>query len=324
MPTLPAVQVETPAALRALLAEIIDYAGLFPPARLPLDDAIRNFARYRQGPEAWMLARFIIPARRLAELDAYAELFAEGLPFRFSALGTGGDDTPAFLDALDSDLAAIRRFRNRFDANVQVDVMEVRLPTALLDDTAALRRFFDAVHTQAPDLDFFFEILLDDRLRTTASAVLNAMTAFNREHEATLGFKMRTGGTEPEMHPAPEPVAYAITACREAGVRFKATAGLHHPLRHFNEGVQARMHGFFNLFGGAVLAEAHDLSETALTEILREENAADFRFTDDGLAWRDLSASVEDIRRARETLATSFGSCSFDEPREDLQALGLL
>ena len=43
------------ASLRALLTGVVDYAGLFPPARLPLDEAIRNYARYRQGSDAWML-----------------------------------------------------------------------------------------------------------------------------------------------------------------------------------------------------------------------------------------------------------------------------
>ena len=55
--------------LYALLHNIIDYAGLFPPANLPLDEAIHNFIRYREAPEHWMLSRFIIPAVKLDELS---------------------------------------------------------------------------------------------------------------------------------------------------------------------------------------------------------------------------------------------------------------
>src|SRR5262245_38924762 len=63
-------------ALRALLGGIIDYAGLFPPAQLPLEEAIRNYARYRTEPESWMLGRFVIPATRLKELaELGKELF---------------------------------------------------------------------------------------------------------------------------------------------------------------------------------------------------------------------------------------------------------
>src|SRR4051812_41630301 len=54
--------------LRTLLAGIIDYAGIFPPARLPLEQAIRNYARYRQGPASWMLGRFVCPAAQLTPL----------------------------------------------------------------------------------------------------------------------------------------------------------------------------------------------------------------------------------------------------------------
>jgi hypothetical protein len=56
-------------AIRTLLRESIDYAGLFPPARLPLEEAFDNYLRYRTEPEAWMLARFVIPVGRLDELD---------------------------------------------------------------------------------------------------------------------------------------------------------------------------------------------------------------------------------------------------------------
>src|SRR5437016_3577280 len=95
-------------SLRALLAGIVDYAGLFPPARLPLEQAIRNYACYRIEPENWMLGRFICPAARLAELAPFhEELFQTGPPFVFSALGRGGATVAEFLEGLRADLEAI-------------------------------------------------------------------------------------------------------------------------------------------------------------------------------------------------------------------------
>ena len=81
-------------ALRAFMTELIDYAGLFPPARLDLDPALRNYARYRNEADAWMLGRFIVPAARLQELAAYHdELFAAAdTPFSFAVLAGGGPD----------------------------------------------------------------------------------------------------------------------------------------------------------------------------------------------------------------------------------------
>src|SRR5579871_4947635 len=76
------------ASLRALLAGVIDYAGLFPPAKLPLDRAVRHYARYRTEPEGWMLGRFVCPASRLMELAPYHdELFRDGPPVLLAALG---------------------------------------------------------------------------------------------------------------------------------------------------------------------------------------------------------------------------------------------
>src|SRR5712692_2981712 len=43
--------------------------------------------------------------------------------------------------------------------------------------------------------------------------------------------KLRTGGVKPEMIPAVGDVAAFIAACAERRLAFKATAGLHHPVR---------------------------------------------------------------------------------------------
>src|SRR5437660_944326 len=119
------------ASLRALLTGLIDYAGLFPPAGLPLDEATRNYAVYRAGPEHWMLGRFICPAARLPELDPFLdELSRTGLPLALAALGRGANDTRTWHEALRQDVGAISAFRSRHGDRVQVEVLEVRLPLA--------------------------------------------------------------------------------------------------------------------------------------------------------------------------------------------------
>ncbi len=105
------------ASLRALLTGIVDYAGLFPPAKLPLDQAIRNYARYRKYPDAWMLGRFICPAARLAELTPFVEeLFNVEMPLSVSALGRGGNARSEFHAGLDADLRDVAAFRKRHSA----------------------------------------------------------------------------------------------------------------------------------------------------------------------------------------------------------------
>src|SRR5206468_4135962 len=104
----------------------------------------------------------------------------------------------------------------------------------------------------------------------------------------------------------------------------KFTAGLHHPVRHHDAGVGAVMHGFLNVFVAGVLAAARGLDRDEVREIVADEAADSFAFTDDGMRWRHHRASVMEIETARKSAVVSFGSCSFDEPRDDLRALGLL
>ena len=102
----------------------------------------------------------------------------------------------------------------------------------------------------------------------------------------------------------------------------KFTAGLHHPIRHFDTALQTYMHGFINVFTAGVLAHARGLGEADLRAVLADEDPAAFVFSDDGLRWRDWPLPRRRSPPARTDFVTSFGSCSFDEPRDDLRALG--
>jgi hypothetical protein len=144
------------------------------------------------------------------------------------------------------------------------------------------------------------------------------------EHRSRPGFKLRCGGPEPAAIPSIDDVALALTRCRDQQVPFKATAGLHQALRHFDAGLESPVHGFLNVFGAGILSHARRLSETQVRLIVADENPKDFAFDDDGFHWHDWHATSAEITRARKNLVLSFGSCSFDEPLEDLRNLGLL
>jgi hypothetical protein len=135
---------------------------------------------------------------------------------------------------------------------------------------------------------------------------------------------LRCGGETAAAFPSVEAIAGFIAEATQRGLAFKATAGLHHPVRHYNDTVQCKMHGFINLFGAGMLAHAHSLDVEAIIPILEEEDISNFLFTDEYFAWKGLHVSTEKIERIRERMNISYGSCSFDEPREDLAALNLL
>jgi len=320
-------------SLRTLLRDIVDYAGLFPPADLSLRRAIQNYADYRGEAEAWMLSRFVLPVRRLPDLVPYRSLLTADSPYVFSVLGTGGDTPDAFLSAFTRDLGVIDDFDDEYGGQAQVDVMEVPLPSGLdIGSASAVGAFLrdlesHLVASGTAKLDLFLEVPgggTPDDLTTLCATVAdhNADQALPARSE--VGLKIRCGGAEPSDVPSAGWVAALIAACRDAGVSFKATAGLHHPIRHYDDGLDTEMHGFLNIFGAAALAAEHDLDADALQPILRDESADHFRFRKASFAWKNLSVPLDGLRHARNALAVSFGSCSFEEPIDHLRDLELL
>jgi hypothetical protein len=122
--------------------------------------------------------------------------------------------------------------------------------------------------------------------------------------------KIRTAG------PSSESVAEFLCAAAARRLPFKATAGLHHPIR-------TGMHGFLNVFAGATFAWL-GMDPITLMSLLNETDHEAFEFRDAGLRWKDWRASTAAIVQARRDFAHSFGSCSFEEPVDDLRALGLM
>lgn len=305
----------------AFLSRLIDYAGLFPPASLPLDTAIRNFAAYRSGKDAWMLGRLIIPAARLDELQPYVPLFDKGEPLAISALGRKSANGEAGLEALRADFENIDAFCSRFQNKVKVEVLEVPLP-ALVPTRELLAAISDQIVQRG--MSAFCEVPLLGNGQRDLSETLEIIAAHNAETGIHLGVKLRTGGVKAEDFPTPEQIAAVMIGCRDRGIPMKFTAGLHHPLRMYREEVQTCMHGFINVFAAGMLAHVYKLDVATTAEILADEAPSGFLVTEEGLAWRSLKLARSQIEHLRQTAFCSYGSCSFDEPREDLRALGVL
>ncbi len=325
--------------VRALMSQVIDYAGLFPPAKLPMEPAIRNLTRYMSEPESWMLGRFICPAARLEELNPFmASLFFPVSPLTISALGRGGATPADFLEGLRQDLEAMARFRQTHGPRVIIDAFEVKLPAAaaasdgvaplleLLDQTAEL------IETSSPQpLNVSYEAGFGPGGRQTIDGIVQALAeadqrnrGLRRQKYEGHGFKLRCGGVEASAFPSAEQIAWVLTACARQRLPLKFTAGLHHPIRHFAESVQTHMHGFINVLLAAALAMEEKWEVEPLTELLLVDQADAFHPTSEGWIWRKYLLPTDMISVVRSRFGLSFGSCSFDEPREDLRALGWL
>jgi hypothetical protein len=317
-------------SLHAFMKHLIDYAGLFPPAKLPLEEAVQNYAAYQKTADRWMLSRFIIPARRLDELAPLLNnYFKDDETVDFSVLGRSGQNHEDFLAELGEDIAAITAFRQIHERKVSTEMFEVRLPDTILaaHDTSTLDDVLEQtveILSEVENLRVFFEVPLNSEWANNINLAIAAIADLNQRHQLNHGYKLRCGGVEASVFPTPQQVAHAIAVVRHHHIAMKATAGLHHPVRHYNESVQTTMHGFLNVFGAGILAQVHQLDTQDIQAIIEDENPAHFTFTDEAFSWQHLTATVGKIESIRQQAMLSYGSCSFDEPREDLAALGLL
>ena len=302
-----------PASLHALLAHSIDYAGMFPPCSLGLGPALKNQAEYVRSSDAWMLGAFVLSTEQFNAVRQLLAEFDAQHPLRVAALGAKTASVDAFLEALDDADAAIRSLSRHNVDLVSMSHLEMFLPHDV--DIASLKEARSIVG----DLPVFWEAPPD---RAEQTIVL--LAEFNSDADSpSFGYKLRTGGVTADAFPTSMQVAKALVTPATHQLPIKFTAGLHHPLRQYREEVQTKMHGFLNVLGAAVLAAEHrwDTNQTAM--MLEDENVDSFSFTDDFFAWREWRIDIKRLQYRRR-FVVSFGSCSFDEPREDLRALKLL
>jgi hypothetical protein len=291
-------------ALRTLLAGSIDYAGLFPPAGLDMATSVRQYAAYRSGPDAWALGRFVVPVTRLAELEREAALLAPTAPadpWRLSAL-LGPDFA--------GEIHTLGEFNCRHAAAgapaLSADVVEARAETVESVDRllAAVPRWAQA----------YVEIPLDQNPAPLVAAIAR------RGGRA----KVRTGGVTLDAFPSAEAVARFLRACSEAGVAFKATAGLHHSLRaeyrltYADDSPRGPMFGFLNVFLAAAYLH-HGLGDADVVRLLEERSPEAIRFSADAVEWRGHRLDLGAIAAARAAGIVAFGSCSFTEPVGELR-----
>jgi hypothetical protein len=314
-------------ALRVFLDSLIDYAGLFPPAGLGMADAVTNFARYRTGKLSWVLSAFICPAQRLAELDGFVRALPADPVFDVSVLCSAGTDWREAEARLIQDLSIVEAYARAESSRIRPRAIEFKLPDSVIERGGnAVARLMapvlQRVGVGTVGLDrLYVEVGFSGDWRRDVAEIVSTL-ARPPSTRPSIGIKVRCGGLRPDAFPTPEQLAFIIARCREARLPFKATAGLHHPVRHHDPELQVMQHGFLNVFGAGALARVLDLTEPALRQVLRSEQLNAFTFDDDGFAFQDLRISTAQLETARSDFAHSFGSCSFEEPLDDLQVAG--
>lgn len=319
------------AGIRAFTENIIDYAGLFPPAKLNLDEAFRNYVQYSNSEFQWMLSRFICPVKVLADLKTIIKNnYSTINDLNLSVIGRGGHNEADFNKNLSEDLNYLESFNSDFEKSVKTNVLEIKLPDELITshDDKKISDFIYHIFSNIENrinhpIFIYFEGHVGTDWKKNISALIEGIKLHN-EKNINSGFKFRTGGVEAYSFPTPEQIAFCIRECVDREIPMKCTAGLHHPFRHYNKEIDSMMHGFINVFGAGIIALRHNISNPGLKNILSDEDPRNFIFTNDYFSWKDWKISIEDIEFARKDLMISFGSCSFEDPVNDLKSLKLL
>ncbi len=263
-------------------------------------EAVRNYASYLTGPHAWALGRFVVPAARLNELaEAACNLWRPDHPWRISALV----NTP-------QEFSICATFSARHIAVARIDTVEVKAASA--DEIRSL------IAATPTGITTYVELTI-----ASAPQLIPVLAA------TMIRAKVRTGSMNALGFPTCAELADFIALCAQAQVPFKATAGLHHPLRRVapltyeSNSATATMHGFLNLFVAAGFLTA-GWDRTRVMPILEDTDPASFRNTADGLSWHNHCLDHLAITHSRTSGLQSFGSCSFSEPITELISLGLL
>jgi hypothetical protein len=294
---------------KILLKSIVDYAGLFPPAALDMRQAMENYARYQMSAAAWMLGRFILPASRLEE---------------FIALLPSVCLKPACLKQWSLSLILTADWREAIAQIQSFTTPEIAI-TALELPPLPCQEIMPVLADLPGEIETFVEIPLSEDPVPYLEGLKNTGAAA----------KIRTGGVTAAAFPTSAQLERFITACAEAVIPFKATAGLHHPLPNpyrltcKPDSPSSRMHGFLNVaILSALLFQQKNKRQSITSEqafaVLDHASLEQFQFSDSGISWNGHFLDCAALATTRQHFFRSFGSCSFQEPVQDLQTLHLL
>ena len=284
-------------SIKTLLASIVDYAGLFPPAKLDMQQAIANYTQDQTTPYNWMLGRFVLPISRLSEFEALLPGFQLQ---QWSLSLILSKDWQAEIEKMQS--------------NEKITISSLEFPPLL---PAEIEKIIPHL---PPGIEAFFEIPLSDNLEAYLAILQNTGAAA----------KIRTGGITADAFPSVTQLSQSIFSFAEAKLPFKATAGLHHPLRgNYRLTYEPNsdftiMHGFLNVAILAAFIYWQKIASQQGLELLQESSIKNFQFKEDSITWRDRCLSLAEIEQTRKQFFRSFGSCSFQEPIHDLKNLKLL
>lgn len=292
-----------------LLTRLIDDAALFPPGSAAMPDAVRGHLAARSGPHADLVGFFLCPVSRLPELIVELVKAKPSEPVQLSLVVNNG------LGGVPKAVSTVEGRKNL----LQLRMVEMPAPSDV--DATWLERVSefvpeDVIRVVEPRRPGVRSAVEDSGTRSTAGAGPGDLEAWldgvRRVARHGCWPKLRCGGLQAGAFPDAVVVADFLAAVCAEGVPFKATAGLHHAVRHRDPETGFTHHGFLNL----LLAVSRALAGRDI--------AAALESTDSTALVGELSLLPAPTVRAVRQVFASYGSCSLAEPVADLESLGLL
>jgi hypothetical protein len=296
-------------ARTAAFGGLIDYAGLFPPASLPVADAVGEYRDLRTSLHRWVGGRFLCRASDLEEIAAVAVRgFERGeSPWE---IGMIVDMSPGAAASLG------QAFQRELSPIMSITAVEARLSGPAVTDAGML---LDAIATIDRDTAAFLEI---DPAGSTRKQIHEIGEAI-RDRGMRGGAKLRCGGETRDRFPDVDQVATFIWEATLASLPFKATAGLHQPIRHHDDALDVWRHGFLNILMASAACDAGE-DHSIVEAIIAESDPTAFSVSAMTASWRTVSLPGSAIRRSRQSGFVAFGSCDLEEPLTALDDLGFL
>jgi hypothetical protein len=267
------------------LTALVDDASLFPPASLPLAEAVADHREHRASSYAAMVGPFVVSDIKLPDLLEVLDDSTDAFAVSVVVTGGAGAIEPAVRWATKSGLLDVRALETPLRNEDDLARNASRVVTAI-----------EQVRDDLGDIPVYVE-----PPRIPGGATHGWLAALDEIASAGLRLKFRTGGVDLDAFPSAAELAEGIDAALDRELPFKCTAGLHHAVRTDHQ------HGFLNIL--AATAKAFDGAG-------RDEVVAALETTDIGIQ----TDGFESARR----WFTSFGCCAVEDPLEDLVDLGLM
>jgi hypothetical protein len=314
----------------SLLENIIDYAGLFPPAKLELNDAMAEFLKARKSHFNFICSKFVCPATQVQELkEQVASLGEKGL--KVSWLFQSQTSATKLIQSIAQETQLL--LPHLENSGLLTTSLEVPLNAEVLNERnlnveigEQVFKFSQELQTKfnTQPIDICFEGTWDSNKAIHELArSLSQLEKTKPSSVGTVAAKIRTGGLTSKQIPSLDNLSAAISIFHDFGIPFKATAGLHDPVRHFDSTLNCWMHGFLNLFLSAMLYREGKIKFNQMVELLSETDTLNFSINSKEISWKEHSLSASEVFELRK-FALSFGSCSIKEPLQGLQKIGVL